>query len=676
MGKSVTIGGNKLGDSNQRKVYLHGFESSTFNLDKIVRTTMTSGLLTPVYTQLGLNGDTFYFDINSVIRTNPTVGPLFGAFKFQIDFFFTPLRLYNGLLHTNAVNIGKKMNQVKFPKIKLKHLYKNPKNIYDFNTSQISPSSLIGQLGLRGLGGTAWNGTNVNIEKTINAIPVLAYYDIFKNYYSNKQERNAYVITGQKTLSAPTLTINTFNHGTSGTTRSQDTSSYTFTLQSPLTVNAGTNITLQFNGEVNNGDIDNWKITYRKTGASADTTESLLTFAVNNNVWAGENNSVNFRVTLNDATATYLIKAIKTPVIFQVQITEKWRMVTFPLEEIDNMRYKILSNIGLNNEVVVNTLYPSALPYGIFNTTIGNGETMSAMDLVGLCPRTYQADLFQNWLNSQDIDDIRQMSNVDVSNGTLSIEDLSLQYKIYQMLYRIAVSGGTYEDWQEAVYGVDAIKRCESPIYCGGYDSIIDFQEVISTADTETNAAGDQPLGTIATRGIGTKQRGGYFKIKCKEPGFIMGIASITPLISYTQGNRFYFDLDNMDDLHKPNLDQIGFQDLVTERMAWWSRVKIGNDYLSYSAGKIPAWSHYQTDVNENFGDFAKKGKMAHMVLNRDYEPKFNDSTINDLTTYINPAKHNDIFADTELQSMNFWVHIKFGVKARRKMSANVIPNL
>lgn len=675
MGKSVTIGGNKLGDSNQRKVYLHGFESSTFNLNKIVRTTMTSGLLTPVYTQLALNGDTFYIDINSVIRTNPTVGPLFGAFKFQIDFFFTPLRLYNGLLHTNAVNIGKKMNQVKFPKIQLTHLFKNPKNIYDFNTSQISPSSLIGQLGLRGLGGTVWDGTDVRIDKTINAIPVLAYYDIFKNYYANKQERNAYIITGNKTLEAPTLTINA-NSGSSSTSRQTDGTTYTFALQTPITVGAGANVTLLFNGEIDDTNVGNWKITYRKTGATADTVQTLTDFAVNGNVWTGENNTVNFRVSLNDVNATYLIRNFKTPEIFQVGVNQRWHMETFPLEEIDNMRYKILTNVGLNNEVIVNNLYPSAKPYGIFNTILADGKTMSSMDLVGLCPRTYQADLFQNWLNSEDIDEIRTMSNVDVSNGTLSIDDLSLQYKIYQMLYRIAVSGGTYEDWQEAVYGVDAIKRCESPIYCGGYDSIIDFQEVISTADTETDAAGDQPLGTIATRGIGTKPRGGYFKIKCKEPGFIMGIASITPLISYTQGNRYYFDLDNMDDLHKPNLDQIGFQDLITERFAWWSRIKNEEGYMYLSAGKIPAWSHYQTDVNENFGDFARKGKMAHMVLNRDYIPSFNTSGVADLTTYINPAKHNDIFADTELQSMNFWVHMKFDVKARRKMSANVIPNL
>ena len=50
-----------------------------------------------------------------------------------------------------------------------------------------------------------------------------------------------------------------------------------------------------------------------------------------------------------------------------------------------------------------------------------------------------------------------------------------------------------------------------------------------------------------------------------------MGIMSITPRIDYSQGNKWYMtELDNMNDLHKPALDGIGFQELITEQMAWW----------------------------------------------------------------------------------------------------------
>ena len=40
---------------------------------------------------------------------------------------------------------------------------------------------------------------------TKNALPILAYYDIFKNYYANTQEENFYIIGNTEEL---TITIN------------------------------------------------------------------------------------------------------------------------------------------------------------------------------------------------------------------------------------------------------------------------------------------------------------------------------------------------------------------------------------------------------------------------------------------------------------------------------------
>ena len=45
--------------------------------------------------------------------------------------------------------------------------------------------------------------TSKNISK--NALPILAYYDIFKNYYANTQEENFYIIGNSEEL---TITIN------------------------------------------------------------------------------------------------------------------------------------------------------------------------------------------------------------------------------------------------------------------------------------------------------------------------------------------------------------------------------------------------------------------------------------------------------------------------------------
>ena len=137
-----------------------------------------------------------------------------------------------------------------------------------------------------------------------------------------------------------------------------------------------------------------------------------------------------------------------------------------------------------------------------------------------------------------------------------------------------------------------------------------------------------------------------------------------------------------MNDLHKPALDAIGFQDLITSKMAWWDTYISGShNPTKFSAGKQPAWIDYMSNYNKTHGNFASGKSEEFMVLNRSYEINketlnLNQSVIKDLTTYIDPTKFNYIFADQSLDAMNFWVQIGCDIKARRTMSAKMMPTL
>ena len=100
------------------------------------------------------------------------------------------------------------------------------------------------------------------------------------------------------------------------------------------------------------------------------------------------------------------------------------------------------------------------------------------------------------------------------------------------MLNRIAISGGTYNDWIETVYTTDYVSRSEIPEYQGGMSSEIQFQEVVSNSATE-----GEPLGTLAGRGVNTEKKGGDITVKVTEPCYLIGICSITPRVDYSQGN-------------------------------------------------------------------------------------------------------------------------------------------
>ena len=294
----------------------------------------------------------------------------------------------------------------------------------------------------------------------------------------------------------------------------------------------------------------------------------------------------------------------------------------------------------------------------------------------GLAVKTYLSDRFNNWLNTEWIDGttggINAITAVDVTDGKLTMDALILQKKIFNMLNRVAITDGTYQAWREATYGIRSATLPESPIFCGGMQSEIAFDEIVSNAATD-----EEPLGTLAGRGIATMYKSGRgLKIKCTEPSMIMALGSITPRIDYSQGNKWWTRLENMDDFHKPTLDAIGFQELITEEAAAWNTELEENYTPKYqSLGKQPSWIEYTTDVNETYGEFAAGMPLAFMCLNRVYEEK-KDGTIGNSSTYIDPTIYNNIFAESRLSSQNFWVQVAFDVTARRVMSAKQIPNL
>jgi hypothetical protein len=361
----------------------------------------------------------------------------------------------------------------------------------------------------------------------------------------------------------------------------------------------------------------------------------------------------------------------------------------FPLENIDKMRDQILQHPFENGKFVIdeNSLPPYSLPMQTVATE-SHSRRGSYFTQEGLALKTYQSDLFNNWMNTEWIDGtngINEVTAVSTVGDQFTIDALNIKNKVYNMLNRIAISGGTYDDWLEAVYTNDRAKSVESPVYMGSLIKELAFQEIVSTADTQ-QVEGGQPLGTLAGRGQLTgKNKGGKMKISVDEPSYIMGIISITPRVDYSQGNKWDVNLKTLDDLHKPALDAIGYQDLITEQMVFssteWDNTTQTPTYQS--AGKQPAWINYMTEVNRCYGNFASEvgdpnsaGGQMYMTLNRKYEINEVDGAIIDLTTYIDPSRYNHIFAETALDAQNFWVQIAKDITVRRKMSAKVIPNL
>lgn len=679
-----TLGGDRLRSESKMEVYLPNFGRSSHNIGKIIRTTQACGTIVPYWCQIGLDGTTFYVDITTKVKTLPTTGPVFGSFKHQIDLFVIPIRLYIAALHNNALGVGLNMSKVLLPQFEV---YTANTSIYenDTNRGQVNPSSLLSYLGIKGFGRSEVN----QYLRRFPAIFNLAYWDIFKNYYANKQEEKAYVITGVDHIWKSIQIGDGIKWSTTWNNNSADMYEVSPTSQKPIFIK------LEFEEKVSPEEVN--QIQFLTNDPYIPTIESngITTLGDTFVFERTDPDAMGLRAPKNPKKATdvyvyqikkavklaYKISSTTGKNLITMPDNKKIKLTKFTLKNIDDERTSILAAPSSSAYIVGKTKLPYMAGIGLMelpnhDRSKNYFSSNAWFSQAGLAVKTYLSDRFNNWLNTEWIDGttggINAITAVNVTDGKLTMDALILQKKIFNMLNRVAITDGTYQAWREATYGIRSATLPESPIFCGGMQSEIAFDEIVSNAATD-----EEPLGTLAGRGVATMYKSGRgLKIKCTEPSMIMALGSITPRIDYSQGNKWWTRLETMDDFHKPTLDAIGFQELIAEEAAAWS-TELTENYkeVFQSLGKQPSWIEYTTDVNETYGEFAAGMPLAFMCLNRVYEEGI-DGTISNPSTYIDPTIYNNIFAESRLSSQNFWVQVAFDVTARRVMSAKQIPNL
>ena len=670
------IGGDRLGSGNKQEISKKNYERSTHDLSETFRSSMSSGTLVPFLHKLALSGDSWDIDLHTSVLTLPTVGPLFGSYKVQLDVFATPLRLYNPLLMMNKLNIGRDMSKVYLPQMKIKALNRTADADALDDNRQVNPSCLLKYLGVSGIGKI--NSQETVITRNFNASNMLIYWDIYKNYYANKQEERGFCIHVDSITLLERQAVQgaeLYKNGIiQGNILDNDVDL--------ITTNGDTLfLIIRFGLKANQMEPEDILI-----GIDGVQTDASTLFS--GHTW--DNKEKTLTLTLNDAgirpTETWnMNNQFPTPITLPTELEPSLR--EFPLENIDKMKEACLGHRPTDTPFVINENADLA-PYNFLDTNVvvNNINRFSieyGQELLGI--KTYQSDLFNNWISTEWIDGtngINEVTSISTVGDSFTIDAFNIASKVYLMLNRIAISGGTFDDWLSAVYGHERKRGIASPMYLGSLIKELGFEEVISNSETGVRGGeSSQPLGTLAGRGqLTQKNKGGKINYKCDEPSVIMGLVSLTPRIDYSQGNDWTVNLETYDDFHKPPLDGIGFQELITEQMAWQSTEisQTGgvSSLVKRSAGKQPAWINYMTSVNKTYGNFAIESKEMFMTINRRYEINKANGLIQDLTTYIDPSKYNQIFAETNIDAQNFWVQIASDITVRRKMSAKIIPNL
>lgn len=650
-----SIGKNTLGSGGKMEVDLKTFNRSTHDLSSKWRSSAAAGTLIPFMNIPTLPGDTFDIRLDCDVMTHPTLGPLFGSYKVQLDVFEIPQRLYQGMLLQNMLGVGNEMETVVMPKIRYTVNAPGIQREVGIN-DQTNPSSLLRYLGISGVGvQNVINAENILVRE-FNGVPMLGYGDIYKQYYANKEEENGYFIH------TPSIVVekNIVSVSIAG---------------SPIQAAPASGSVIWFGGAAT--------ITF--TAGTAKTNPEYIIFNTN----IGEISLASMYNSITVVGDTYLCsgqKQYSTPTIYNwnyiqpgTNVPTETGIEQFPLTQLDQVRRAILISTPNPLWVDGNAPYNRMLGYDFTNK-----RNPMQYSQEGLFLKTYQSDCNNSWVRTTWVNTINSKTAINVSGGLLNMNDISFYKKAWEMLNAIAVSGGTYEDYIQVNYGAEPIRMRNYPSYVGGLSKELVFQEVVGQAAAVGQGQAAQiPQGTITGKGIlSGKHKGGQIRVKCEEYGYLMGIFSLTPRVEYAGFNAWHTNIRTMADWHTPYMDGIAFQDKITEEIDWRDTaiqpgtVNVPGSVIKRSAGKQPAWINYQTAVDELYGNFAEPNNEAFMTLWRRYDFERIGSRVTDITSYIDPAKYNYIFAQTSIDSQNFWVSINKEITARRVMSAKIMPNI
>lgn len=644
---------------------------SNFNLGRVNRFTADIGYVIPCYTEEILANSYKRLDLTALIQTNATTAPLMGSFKVKFDAFFVPLRLYHRHLDLNNIDANFDDNfdlhYFSFPDSNsVTTTYGMPSDLKPTAASGVSigvsDSSLIDYLGMYPVGFTS--RTFVDRPPRVNGEPFIAYFDIWRNYYSNPHDKFV-----------PYRTCNSDN---------------------PVIYPSGAPSGVGYADRVNIKYFHLDALDKFITRIQTDSVSSYGTSLVGMSQVSIVPRSIDVFSYFNDCIGEYSSRSAEN--LGQTTLTSQLAAFTsVPLFSFQR-----------------NMTFTDSVPH---LTDTSNGIHF------GLLPRTYMDDYFTARFSNDFVQYMEDSAVVSVEDNSFSITQLRLANRIAKYVDKSIFSDTRFGSWIKAHFGVKTNQKLNIPQFLGSMTSNIVFNDIYATAQTASNVdaavTDNTALGSRSSLGQGVvKGKGSFVEFKATEPGYLMVMFSIIPYVSYFQGIRKMYLKTHFYDLYRPEFDAVGYDDLQKVELNANPRyypagVLPGVDtntltFESYnvSVGKHPSWIEYMTAFDESHGAMTRRFKNGSWVLNRPFnamsynEDFFTDfvytntdlsvpmiSSISsigyqdtmddyfDPSTYINADYFNNIFAVNKFID-NFQVQVRFFDKTKQPMSKQILPHL
>jgi hypothetical protein len=286
---------------------------------------------------------------------------------------------------------------------------------------------------------------------------------------------------------------------------------------------------------------------------------------------------------------------------------------------------------------------------------------------------TLQTDPFNRIRNSEgnlQSVDVTANTSVDLTQATSStINELRKAFKLQEWLEANARGGSRYIEHIYNIFGVKSSDaRLQRPEYLGGGKSSISISEVLQTSGTATSADGytETPLGEMGGHGIniGTSND---FRATFEEHGFIIGIMSVRPQSSYSQGIPKVFTKFDKFDYFYPQFANIGEQEIKNKELYVDSNMT--PEQLEGTFGYIPRYTEYRFAQNTIHGEFKTTLEYWHLGRKFANQPQLNDQ-------FIKIEENNRIFAYEDPEADHLYCHLYFRINAKRPLPLFNVPSI
>ena len=141
------------------------------------------------------------------------------------------------------------------------------------------------------------------------------------------------------------------------------------------------------------------------------------------------------------------------------QQTSLPQMYPFEISEINEIKMDILADVKNPNAYEIG-IASTIEPYTTLLKPVSGIQPLTSSQ-EGLLVKTYQSDLFNNWLNTAAINAINNRATISTASGGFTMEAFLLMEKLYNYLNRVQLAGNTVDDWEEINWGKSSSTRIE-----------------------------------------------------------------------------------------------------------------------------------------------------------------------------------------------------------------------